>query len=79
MGAHFVIGWRHLRLSRRKGDYDYHTSWRPRGVSSGPWLAASFEVVHNHGCAATRWGKQFGPCDCGGEQMMRAFVKEAQS
>lgn len=24
------------------------------------------KVVHRHGCAATRWGRKKGPCNCGG-------------
>lgn len=40
----------------------------------GPYLRASIDAVHNHGCAASRQGQKHGPCDCGGQGLMDRFL-----
>lgn len=35
----------------------------------GPYVIVEATTVHVRGCAATRLGKRFGPCDCGGHAM----------
>lgn len=42
-----------------------------------PCIVAEVETIHEHGCAATRMGKKYGPCDCGGDAMWRRFVEAA--
>lgn len=49
---------------------------RARSEGGEPYLRASVEVVHEHGCACTRFGRKFGPCDCGGDALYEAWKTE---
>lgn len=40
-----------------------------------PYVFAEINVCHLHRCAATKSGKKAGPCNCGGDELMRRVVE----
>lgn len=42
-----------------------------------PYAFVKVNVCHASGCAATRFGKKRGPCNCGGEGLMRELAEQA--
>ena len=41
----------------------------------GGVLMAEVYVIHRYRCPLTRYGKSYGPCDCGGEALYRAWAR----
>lgn len=46
---------------------------------NGSYAFAEINKCHVHGCPATRYGKKFGPCNCGAEDLWQELLREATS
>lgn len=52
-------------------------NWR-RALTDGkgvPYAYVEVGVVHHWDCAATREGERSGPCDCGGDEMLKHMAR----